>query len=125
MLQLVIVFIFARMNAKRFILFLIPHFLFLVSPAQAPKPEFRGAWVATIENIDWPSKKGLPVEYQKQEFINLLDMQKKNCINAVLVQIRPAADAFYPSQYEPWSEYLTGTQGKEPVPYYDPLKFMI
>ena len=62
---------------------------------------------------------------QKAEFISLLDMHKRNGMNAVVVQIRPAADAFYPSQYEPWSEWLTGTQGKPPVPYYDPLEFMI
>lgn len=89
------------------------------------KYEFRGVWVATVENIDWPSKRTLTTEAQKQEFINLLDMHKRNGMNAVVVQIRPVADAFYPSQLEPWSEYLTGQQGKPPVPYYDPLAFMI
>lgn len=90
-----------------------------------PKYEFRGVWVATVDNIDWPSKKNLTTEQQKEEFINLLDMHRKNGMNAVVVQIRPSADAFYPSQLEPWSEWLTGTQGKPPSPYYDPLKFMI
>jgi uncharacterized lipoprotein YddW (UPF0748 family) len=90
-----------------------------------PKYEFRAAWVASVENIDWPSKKGLPVDSQKVEFIRLLDMQKSLGMNAVVVQIRPAADAFYPSPYEPWSEWLTGVQGQEPSPYYDPLEFMI
>lgn len=93
--------------------------------AQQSKPEFRGAWIATVENIDWPSKRGLPVEYQKLEFINLLDMHQKNGLNAVVVQIRPSGDAFYPSIYEPWSEYLTGKQGQAPSPFYDPLQFMI
>jgi len=87
--------------------------------------EFRGVWVATVENIDWPSKKGLPVETQKQEFIKLLDMHQKNGMNAVVVQVRPAADAMYPSSFEPWSEYLTGKQGLAPEPFYDPLAFMI
>ena len=87
--------------------------------------EFRGVWVATVENIDWPSKRGLPVETQQQEFIKLLDMHQKNGMNAVVVQVRPAADAMYPSSLEPWSEYLTGTQGVAPVPFYDPLAFMI
>jgi uncharacterized lipoprotein YddW (UPF0748 family) len=90
-----------------------------------PKYEFRGVWVATVDNIDFPSKKTLNSYSQKAEFINLLDMHKRNGMNAVVVQIRPAADAFYPSQYEPWSEWLTGTQGKPPFPYYDPLEFMI
>jgi uncharacterized lipoprotein YddW (UPF0748 family) len=93
--------------------------------AQNALPEFRAAWVATVENIDWPSKRGLPVEYQKLEFTSLLDMHQKNGLNAVIVQIRPVADAFYPSIYEPWSEYLNGKQGQAPIPFYDPLQFMI
>lgn len=90
-----------------------------------PRYEFRAAWVATVENIDWPNKKGQPVDSQKVQFTRLLDMHKRNGLNAVVVQIRPATDAFYPSQYEPWSEWLTGTQGLPPSPYYDPLQFMI
>lgn len=94
------------------------------SKAQA-KPEFRGVWVATVDNIDWPTKGNYDSESQKAEFIKLLDMHKRNGINAMIVQVRPVTDAFYPSQYEPWSEYLTGIQGKPPTPYYDPLQFMI
>src|SRR6185503_2880425 len=90
-----------------------------------PKYEFRGVWVATVDNIDFPSSKFLNSFAQRAEFVNLLDMHKRNGMNAVVVQIRPAADAFYPSQYEPWSEWLSGTQGKPPSPYYDPLQFMI
>lgn len=89
------------------------------------KPEFRAAWIATVDNIDWPSKKGLPVDSQKAEFIRILDLHKKNGLNAIIMQIRPATDAFYPSPYEPWSEWLSGVQGKPPSPYYDPLQFMI
>ncbi len=87
--------------------------------------EFRGVWIATVENIDWPRDKGLSVEEQKASFIKLLDTHQHNGINSIFVQIRPAADAFYPSQYEPWSEYLMGKQGTPPSPYYDPLAFMI
>jgi uncharacterized lipoprotein YddW (UPF0748 family)/predicted transcriptional regulator len=94
-------------------------------PQSKPKYEFRAAWIASVENIDWPSKKGLPADSQKAEFIRQLDMHKRNGMNAVVVQIRPAADAFYPSSYEPWSEWLTGAQGKPPSPWYDPLQFMI
>ncbi len=99
-------------------------FLFLPCFAQ-PKYEFRAVWIASIENIDWPSKKGLSVTEQKDEFIRILNMHQRNGMNAVMVQIRPVADALYQSSYEPWSEYLTGTQGMPPVPYYDPLQFMI
>jgi uncharacterized lipoprotein YddW (UPF0748 family) len=87
--------------------------------------EFRGVWIATVDNIDWPSKGMTDVESQKAEYIRQLDMHQKNGMNAVIVQVRPAADAFYPSPYEPWSQWLTGTQGKPPSPYYDPLQFMI
>jgi len=90
-----------------------------------PKYEFRGAWIATVVNIDWPSRKGLPTDIQKEEFITILNNLQHDGINAVVVQVRPSADAFYPSQYEPWSEYLGGVQGKTPDPYYDPLEFMI
>ncbi len=89
------------------------------------KPEFRAVWVATVDNIDWPSQKGLSVDSQKAEFIRLLDLHQKNGMNALIVQVRPATDAFYPSPYEPWSEWLSGVQGKAPSPYYDPLRFMI
>src|SRR5215210_8070137 len=93
-----------------------------------PKPvarEFRGVWVATVENIDWPSKRGLPADKQKQEFIAILDRCVELNINAVIFQIRTQADALYDSKLEPWSEFLTGEMGKPPEPYYDPLKFAI
>jgi uncharacterized lipoprotein YddW (UPF0748 family) len=92
--------------------------------AQA-QPEFRGVWVATVDNIDWPSKGNFNSDSQKVEFIKLLNMHQRNGLNALIVQIRPCTDAFYPSQYEPWSEWLTGVQGQPPSPYYDPLEFMI
>ncbi|CAN5152003.1 glycoside hydrolase family 10 protein [soil metagenome] len=98
--------------------------LLLVLPvsmrAEAP-PEFRGVWVATVANIDWPSKPGLPADVQKAEFITLLDKCKKLNLNAVIFQVRPMCDAFYESKLEPWSSFLTGTQGKSPG--YDPLEF--
>ncbi|MBA3829960.1 MAG: family 10 glycosylhydrolase [Taibaiella sp.] len=93
--------------------------------AQPPKREFRAAWIATVGNIDWPSKQGLPSVEQQQQFISRLDQLKAIGCNVVIVQIRPSADAFYASQIEPWSHYLTGRQGTPPFPYYDPLTFMI
>lgn len=94
-------------------------------PAMGQQPEFRGAWVVTVANIDWPSFKNLTIAQQQTEYIRLLDMHQQNGLNAVVVQIRPSGDAFYKSDYEPWSEFLTGQQGRAPNPYYDPLEFMI
>ncbi len=90
-----------------------------------PKYEFRAVWVATVNNIDWPSKPGLSTEQQKREVIDILNLHSKNGMNAIIMQIRPASDAFYKSELEPWSKYLTGTQGKAPSPFYDPLQFWI
>ena len=90
-----------------------------------PKREFRAVWIATVENIDWPSKKGLPPAEQQHEIVAMFDQQQRMGLNAVLVQIRSAADAFYAKSSEPWSEWLTGQQGLAPEPFYDPLEFMI
>ncbi len=93
--------------------------------AQNPKREFRGVWIATVNNIDWPSRPGLPVEEQKEELTDLLDELLDLGMNAVIFQVRPAGDALYFSPFEPWSEYLTGVQGKSPDPFFDPLQFII
>lgn len=90
-----------------------------------PKREFRCAWIATVYNIDYPSNTGLSINTLKNEFIALLNKLKKSGINAIFVQIRPACDAFYNSPYEPWSEWLTGTQGVALASNFDPLVFMI
>ena len=95
------------------------------SGQNAPKYEFRGVWVATVENIDWPSKPGLSTKEQQTEVIEILDNLQALNMNAVILQIRPASDAFYPSALEPWSQYLSGVPGKAPSPYYDPLEFWI
>ncbi len=87
--------------------------------------EFRGVWVATGWNIDWPSRRGLPVAQQQAEFISILDRIQSLNLNAVVLQIRPEGDAFYQSNLEPWSGWLTGVQGKAPEPFYDPLEFAI
>ena len=112
---------------KKYLLLFLTSYFFLLPffTSAQPKYEFRGVWVATVDNIDWPTDKYLSTDSQKLEFIKLLDMHQRNGMNAIIAQIRPATDAFYPSQYEPWSEWLTGTQGKPPIPYYDPLEFMI
>jgi len=108
------------------ILFFFLLFLFQNSyPQTNQKREFRGVWIATVNNIDWPSNKNLSTEQQQKEIIRLLDLFKNLNFNAVIFQIRPSADSFYLSKYEPWSSYLTGTNDKVPAPYYDPLAFII
>jgi uncharacterized lipoprotein YddW (UPF0748 family) len=87
--------------------------------------EFRGVWVTTAWNIDWPSKRGLPIEQQQSELIQILERIQSLNLNALILQVRPAGDAFYASQLEPWSELLTGIPGKAPEPFYDPLEFAI
>ncbi|MGW3469313.1 glycoside hydrolase family 10 protein [Saccharopolyspora sp. NPDC000995] len=91
--------------------------------AKAPSTAMRGMWIAGVENIDWPSKPGLSVAAQQDEYRKLLDQAVANKLNAVFVQVRPTADAFWPSPLEPWSHWLTGRQGQDPG--YDPLRFMI
>ena len=95
----------------------------LFSQSIPPKREMRGAWIATVTNIDWPS--GTNPESQKQQLISLLDGLKNININAIMFQIRPECDALYQSSIEPWSKWLTGTQGVAPSPFYDPLQFAI
>jgi uncharacterized lipoprotein YddW (UPF0748 family) len=95
-----------------------------VTPPKPPR-EFRGVWIATVANIDWPSKPGLSVAEQKAGLIALLNRAVQLKLNAVILQVRPAADAMYASPIEPWSEYLTGTMGKAPQPFYDPLAFAV
>ncbi|MBN2354916.1 family 10 glycosylhydrolase, partial [candidate division KSB1 bacterium] len=91
----------------------------------AAEREFRAAWVASVANINWPSKTGLSSEAQKQEAMQLLDLLQRNHFNAVVLQVRPQGDALYKSSLEPWSYYLTGKQGVAPEPFYDPLLFWI
>ncbi|WP_142532033.1 glycoside hydrolase family 10 protein [Saccharicrinis carchari] len=88
-----------------------------------PKREMRAVWIASVANIDWPSKAGLTVDLQKQEMEELLDLAKEYRMNTVIFQIRPATDALYYSSLEPWSQWLTGVQGTAPDPLYDPLQF--
>lgn len=93
--------------------------------AQAPKRDLRAAWIASVVNIDWPSKNSLTAQQQQQELVRILDTHRAHGMNAVIVQVRPTADAFYPSSYEPWSVHLSGEQGRGPQPHYNPLAFMI
>jgi uncharacterized lipoprotein YddW (UPF0748 family) len=97
------------------------------SSVNPPKPmrEFRGAWVASVSNIDWPSRPGLSTADQKAELLSILDRAASLKLNVIILQVRPACDALYASRFEPWSDYLTGTMGQAPAPFYDPLEFAV
>ena len=90
-----------------------------------PAREFRGAWIATVANIDWPTRSGLSSADQQAELIGLLNSAVALGLNAVVLQVRTTADALYDSPHEPWSAYLTGRQGQAPDPWYDPLAFAV
>ena len=90
------------------------------APPPAPR-EFRAVWVASVANIDWPSRKDLSVGEQRAEISSIIERASELNLNAIILQVRTSADALYDSKLEPWSEYLTGEQGKAPQPYYDPL----
>lgn len=85
----------------------------------------RAVWIATVNNIDWPSRVGLSAEEQQKEIILMLDQFQKLKFNAIFVQVRPTSDVFYYSELEPWSKFLMGVQGEHPKPFYDPLKFIV
>jgi uncharacterized lipoprotein YddW (UPF0748 family) len=91
----------------------------------AVEREFRGAWIAAVSNIDWPSRRTLSTAEQQAELVAMLDAAVALNLNAVILHVRPAGDALYASELEPWSEYLTGTQGRAPEPFYDPLAFAV
>ncbi len=110
---------------KKYITLLLIIFLSISVFGKKPKREMRAVWIATVDNIDWPSTKYLSSTEQRIEIMQMLDSLEKVKINTIFIQIRPSADSFYPSLLEPWSEYLTGTQGAIPCPYYDPLQFII
>ncbi len=93
-------------------------------PPALPR-EFRAAWVASVAHIDWPSKAGLTPDQQRAEALAMIRAAAALGLNALVLQVRPALDAFYPSPLEPWSEYLTGEQGRAPQPPWDPLAFWV
>jgi len=122
------------MKNKRLVLFAAILFSILQVYAQTdtikqlnetPKREFRGVWVATVTNIDWPSAPRLTADRQQNELLGILNHHAQAGINAIMLQVRPAADAFYAKSREPWSRWLSGQQGKAPEPYYDPLEYAI
>ncbi|HPO56771.1 MAG TPA: family 10 glycosylhydrolase, partial [Ignavibacteriaceae bacterium] len=112
---------------KIYILFITLFIMSSNAPAQTIplKRELRGVWVATVTNIDWPSKKTLSPALQRSEIITILNRHQVNGINCIMLQIRATCDAFFESPYEPWSEWLSNIQGVAPNPLYDPLAYWI
>ena len=98
---------------------------FAQQAAERPKREFRGVWIATVTNLDWPSSRNLTPQQQRNELVGLLDSLVATGFNAVVFQVRDECDALYDSPYDPWSYWLTGSQGTAPNPYYDPLEFAV
>jgi uncharacterized lipoprotein YddW (UPF0748 family) len=113
-----------RLGLMVVLLLMVPALRAGEDPPPLPR-EFRGVWVATVANIDWPSRRGLPTEVQKKELLAILDKCVELKLNAVVFQVRPMCDALYASELEPWSEYLTGTLGQAAGPNYDPLALAV
>jgi len=99
--------------------------ILVVDPLPPLPREFRAAWVATVDNIDWPSKRTLSTEQQQIELTAIFNRASEIGLNAIVFQVRPSADALYASKLEPWSEYLTNRQGQSPNPVWDPLAFAV
>ena len=114
---------------KRYLFYIFLSLIFIQSQAQTSNfmitEEMRGVWIGTAFNNDWPDKAGLSTAEQKRQLLVYFELFKRQSINAVFLQVRPMGDAFYPSETEPWSRYLTGESGKAPVPFYDPLEYAI
>ena len=92
-------------------------------PMPKPEREFRAVWIATVNNIDFPTEKALPVERQRAELLQALELARSLKLNAVIFQVRPQCDAVYRSSIEPWSEFLTGEMGRGQQ--FDPLEFLV
>ena len=90
-----------------------------------PKRDVRGAWVSSVSNIDWPSSRTLTTAQQQASLITILDTLQATGINTIFLQVRPEGDALYASTIEPWSYWLTNSQGTPPSPFWDPLEFAI
>ncbi|MBT8320337.1 MAG: family 10 glycosylhydrolase, partial [Eudoraea sp.] len=110
------------------LLLLLPVFIAcssLKTPVPQTEEEFRGVWVATVANIDWPEHPADPWHKKQDDFLKILNFYNKLRFNAVLVQVRTAGDALYPSKLAPWSRYLTAKEGDAGDLQQDPLKWMI
>ncbi len=103
--------------------FLTAALLLATTAIAAQAKEMRAAWVASVYNINFPSRPGLSASAQKAEIVRICEIAQKSGLNALMVQVRPESDALYESRYEPWSRFLTGVQGKNPG--YDPLETFI
>ncbi len=104
---------------------IIPKLMLAQPTSVLEKQDFRGVWVATVVNLDWPVNRTSTVASQKADLIAKFDKMKETGMNVIFFQIRTENDALYDSPYEPWSYWLTGEQGKAPSPMWDPLEFAV
>lgn len=114
-----------RLSLLLFTLLLLPLVMVAQSNTEIAKQDFRGVWVATVTNLDWPQSRTASVAVQQADLIAKFDSMKEAGMNVIFFQVRTEHDALYDSPYEPWSYWLTGQQGKAPSPYWDPLEFAI
>ena len=98
--------------------------LLYAQSSQYPKYEFRGVWIASVLNLDWPAQGDSGADLTSS-LNDMLDRLQDAGINAILFQVRAESDALYSSEIEPWSFWLTGEQGRMPVPFIDPLERII
>ena len=91
----------------------------------SPKRDLRGVFLPSISNLSWPTNRKATPAVQQAELIEILNNLKANGYNTVFLQVRPESDALYASTIDPWSYWLTGTQGKAPSPLWDPLEFAV
>ncbi len=112
-------------SAAVFVLPVLPHAHAQQSGTSLPQAprEFRGAWVTTLRNLDWPSEPGLSAERQQRELVAIMDHAVELRLNAIILQVRSMGEAFYRSEHAPWSHFLTGEMGRNPG--YDPLEFAV
>jgi uncharacterized lipoprotein YddW (UPF0748 family) len=96
-----------------------------ITPPPPVMREMRAVWVATVGNMDWPTRRGLSSARQQAELLAILDKLVALHMNTMVLQVRPSADALYASTIEPWSDFLTGEMGRAPEPFYDPLAFAV
>ncbi len=94
-------------------------FFYFLALSISQASDFRAAWVASVYNINFPSRPGLSAEEQERQIASIVETAKRAGLNALMVQVRPEGDALYRSELEPWSRFLTGVQGESPG--YDPL----
>lgn len=88
---------------------------------QYREDDLRAAWVSNVANIDTP--RGLSEEEYKKALNRIIETAASYNMNALVFQVRPTNDAYYPSKLNPWSRFITGVEGQNPG--FDVLEYVI